>query len=54
MAKASEESAAVEITVAVLSRLTIGGDIATRADEIGEAAGKIYAKVIEAIEAADR
>ncbi len=54
MAQVREEETAKEITVAIVSKLAFGGDPATRADQIGEAAGKIYAKIIKAVEAANR
>ncbi len=54
MAQVREEETAKEITVAIVSKLAFGGEPATKADAIGEAAGKIYAKIIKAVEAANR
>jgi len=49
-----EEEAATEITVAIVSKLDFGISVATRANEIGEAAGKIYAKIFKAVVDANR
>ena len=49
MANVGEEEIAKEITVAIVSKLNFGGEPSARADQIGEAGGKIYAKVIKAV-----
>ena len=54
MAHPREEEAATEITVAIVSKLDFGISVATRANEIGEAAGKIYAKIVKAVVDANR
>ena len=54
MAQVRDEETAKEITIAIVSKLDFGISVVTRADEIGEAAGKIYANIIEAVAAANR
>ena len=54
MAQVREEETAKEITIAIVSKLDFAGIPTTRADEIGEAAGKIYANIIKAVAAANR
>ena len=54
MAHPREEEVAKEIAVAIVSKLDFGISVTTRADEIGEACGKIYAKILKAVVDANR
>ena len=54
MAHPREEEVAKEITIAIVSKLDFGVSVTTRADEIGEAAGKIYAQIVKAVLHANR
>ena len=49
-----EEEVAKEITIAIVSKLDFGVSVTNRADEIGEAVGKIYAKIVKAVVDANR
>jgi len=49
MATARDEDVAKEITVALVSKLEFGTGVVERADAIGEAVGKLYTKIVEAV-----
>ncbi len=52
MVNVRHETIAKEVVVAIISKYNMTGDIVERAGEIGEAAGKMNAAVVNAVEKA--